>query len=112
MTRIITLIALAASATLAGCGNEDHNIVAGGEPPEENAPASNAGVQLPPSIAASRIYRCANNQVVYVDWMSDGSARVRKSRDEVGTPVAANAPELQGNAGATAITYNGQSCKA
>jgi hypothetical protein len=112
MTRIITLIALAASASLAGCNKNDHTIVAGGEPPEENAPASNAGVQLPPSISASKIYRCANNQVVYVDWMSDGSARVKKSRDEVGTPVAANAPELKGNADASAITYNGQSCKA
>jgi len=110
MTRI-TLIALAASIALAGC-NENHNIVAGGEPDDHANTASNAGVQLPPSISASKIYRCANNQVIYVDWMSDGSAHVKKSRDEVGTAVAPNAPELKGNAQAAAITYNGQSCKA
>lgn len=112
MTRTSLTLMIAATAALAGCGKQDHTIIAGGEPPEENAPASNAGVQLPPSIAASKIYRCANNQVIYVDWMSDGSAHVKKSRDEVGTPVAPNAPELKGNAEAAAITWNGQSCKA
>jgi hypothetical protein len=111
MTRTSLTLMIAAAAALAGCSKQDHTIVAGGEPPEENAPVAKGPVQLPPSIAASKIYRCANNQVVYVDWMSDGSARVKKSRDEVGTPVAANAPELKGNAEASAITYNGQSCK-
>ena len=40
---------------------------------------------LPPSIAASKTYRCKDNSLVYVDWLSDGSARVKKTREEVGT---------------------------
>jgi hypothetical protein len=112
MTRTITILSLAAAAAaLAGCGNENHNIVSGGEPEDTNAP-SNAGVQLPPSIVSSKIYRCGDNKLIYVDWMSDNSARVKKTRDEVGVVVAPNAPELKGNAQAGSITYNGQTCKA
>jgi hypothetical protein len=102
---------LAAAAALAGC-NENHTIVAGG--PEEgndtNA-ATNGPVVLPPSISASKTYRCADNKLVYVDWMSDGSARVKKTRDEVGTTVTPGT-ELKGDAKAGSITYKGQSCKA
>jgi hypothetical protein len=111
MTRTPLLIALAAAAALAGC-NENHTIVAGG-PDESNDTnvAANAAVVLPPSISASKTYRCADNQLVYVDWMSDGSARVKKTRDEVGTTVTPGT-ELKGNAKAASITYKGQSCKA
>src|SRR5262249_27739892 len=108
-----TLLALAAATALVGCGNENHNIVAGGEPPDDTANApTNAAMPLPPSIAASKIYRCADSKVIYVDWMSDGSARVKASRGEVGTAVPPNSPGLKGNAEASAIIYNGQSCKA
>jgi hypothetical protein len=111
MTRIITILTLAAAAALAGC-NENHNIVAGGEPDDDNNAAANAGVQLPPSIVSSKIYRCGDNKLVYVDWMSDGSAHVKKSKDEVGEAVAANSPQLKGNAEAASISLNGQTCKA
>lgn len=111
MTRTITILSLAAAAALAGCGNENHNIVSGGEPDDPNAP-SNAGVQLPPSIVASKIYRCGDNKLVYVDWMSDGSAHVKKSKDEVGQAIPPNSPQLKGNAQAASISLNGQTCKA
>jgi hypothetical protein len=111
MTRVSFLLALAAAAVLAGC-NENHNIVAGGEPDDGANAAANAGVQLPPSIVSSKIYRCGDNKLIYVDWMSDGSAHVKKSRGEIGVAVAPNAPELKGNSQAPSITYNGQGCKA
>ena len=39
---------------------------------------ANAGVELPPSIAASKTYRCGDNAIVHVDWMSDNkTANVR-----------------------------------
>jgi len=44
--------------------------------------------------------------------MSDGSARVKKTREEVGTPVAAGSPDLKGTATGSSITYKGESCKA
>ena len=113
MTRTSLLITLAAAAALAGCNKESHTIVAGGEPSDNTTnAAANADVQLPPTIAASKSYRCTDNSLIYVDWMSNGTANVKKTRDEVGTPVAAGSPDLKGDAKAAAITYKGQSCTA
>lgn len=114
MTRPSTLLALVAAAALAGCNNEDHTIVSdpAGPDPMANAIANAGSIQLPPSITASRAYRCKDNSLLYVDWLSNGSARVKKSREEVGTTVPAGDPSLTGDAKAASITYNGQSCKA
>ena len=111
MTRTPLLITLAAAAALAGC-KENHTIVAGG-PDEGNDTnvAANAPVALPPSITESKAYRCKDNKLVYIDWMSDGTARVKKTREEPGTPVTPG-NELKGDANASSITYIGQSCKA
>jgi len=110
MTRPITLMLFVAAAALAGCNNEDHTIVAG--PGGDDEPMNNVGVVLPPSIQASKAYRCKDNSLIYVDWLSDGTARVKKTREEVGTTVAAGDASLKGDAKAASITYNGQSCKA
>ena len=111
MTRIM-ILALAATASLAGC-NQDHTIVAGGpDDRDDTGSVSTAPVALPPSIAASKSYRCGDNELVYVDWMSDGSARVKKTRDELGVTVAAGSPELKGDAKGSTISYKGQSCTA
>ena len=80
MIRTAHLFTAAAAALLAGC-NQDNTIVAGG--PDNSDPAAealqaNGPVALPPSVAASKTYRCADNSVVHVDWLSDGkSANVR-----------------------------------
>lgn len=94
MTRKTLLIPLAAAAALAGCNNSDHNIVAGGPEPDRNEAnaAAKGPVALPPSIAASKIYRCADNAVVYVDWLSDNkTANVRTKSG--GNPTQVTAPE-------------------
>jgi len=92
MTRTPLLIAVAAVAALAGCNKENHTIIAGGEPSGDNL-AANAQVVLPPTIAASKIYRCADNKVVYVDWLSDGkTANVRTEQAGPPTQVAAAQP--------------------
>jgi hypothetical protein len=104
------LIMLAAAAALAGCNKQDHTIVAGPDMGNTSAEA-NGPVALPPSIQSSKAYRCKDNKLVYVDWMSDGTARVKKTREEVGTTVTPG-KELTGDASAATITYNGQSCKA
>jgi len=127
MTRISPLLTLVAAAALAGCNKENHTIVAGSAGDQQNA-AANAGVQLPPSIAASKIYRCADNQVVYVDWLSDNkSANIRT--DKGGSPTQVTAPEagkpmtaaggysLEGTAAASSAKigvpgHPAQSCKA
>ena len=80
MTRTPLIIALVATAALAGC-NEDHTIVAGPPGDDTANTAAEANVTLPPSIAASKIYRCADNDVVYIDWLSDGTANIRPDKD-------------------------------
>lgn len=129
MTRTPYILVIAAAAALAGCGMEDHNIVAGG--PGDDQPGNglaNAGVELPPSIVASKIYRCADNAVVYVEWMSDNkSANIRTeqagpptrvSTAEPGQPMAGPAGySLEGTATAPSAKigfpgHSAQTCKA
>ena len=106
MTRTTLLITLAAAAALAGCNSKGQTI--GGD--DANA-AKNAPVALPPSITGSKAYRCKDNHVVYIDWMSDGKARVKKTREELGGTPVTPGTDLKGDPAAASITYNGQSCK-
>lgn len=110
MTRTPLLIALAAAAALAGCSKENHTIVAGGDGSGDTNTAANEPVALPPSISSSKAYRCKDNKLVYIDWMSDGTARVKATREEPGTPVTPG-NELKGDPQAANVTYNGESCK-
>jgi hypothetical protein len=93
MNRTTIACVLAAAAALAGC-TEDHTITAGGPDENEaaNHAAANANVELPPSILTSKIYRCKDNSVVYVDWLSDNkSANLRTEKN--GTPTHLAGPE-------------------
>ena len=129
MTRTQLLLALAATAALAGCGNsEDHTIVAGPDGDVANqAPATNAPVTLPPSIESSKIYRCKDNSVVYIDWLSDNkSANFRSEQTavpvtltaaEAGKPMTAQGYSLTGSSEGSTVTLErpgkgSQSCKA
>ena len=114
MTRTSLIIALAATAALGGC-NEDHTIVAGPPGGEQTNASANANVQLPPSIAASKIYRCSgDNSVLYVDWLSDqktanvrteeGGRATQVTTAEAGKPLTgASGMSLEGNAAGTAV---------
>ncbi|HEY8435392.1 MAG TPA: hypothetical protein VIK68_12405 [Sphingomicrobium sp.] len=89
MTRTI-LLSVAAAAALAGCNK--HTIVAGPPGFDDNNTAANANVQLPPSITATKLYRCADNSVVTIDYLSNGtSANVRAGKETTSTPVSAPA---------------------
>ena len=92
MTRTSMTILLAAAAALAGCNSESHTIVAGPDEGEPTNAAANANVTLPPSISASKVYRCADNDVVYIDWMSDGTANIRAKKDDNPTHLSAAEP--------------------
>lgn len=93
MTRTPMLIMLAAAAALAGCNKENHTIIAGPPGDDTNNTAANANVQLPPSIIATKLYRCADNSVVTVDYLSDNkSANVHAGKDGALTQVASTEP--------------------
>jgi outer membrane lipoprotein SlyB len=124
MTRTILLTAVAAAA-LAGC-NSQETITAG--PDEGNQAAIPQNVTLPPTISATKIYRCADNTVVYVDWLSDNkTANVRTEKNGAPTQVTAaeagksmTGPagyEVSGSADAASVQiavpgHKLQSCKA
>lgn len=124
MTKHILTIGLIAA--LAACNSENHTIVARGPADDTNAAAS-ADVVLPPSILSSKTYRCADNSIVHIDWLSDGkSATVHSdkagiptlvSMAEEGKPMIADGYSLDGsaNAGSVRLAVPGhaaQTCKA
>jgi hypothetical protein len=125
MTRTPLLIAFAAAAALAGCNN--NQTIDPNQTDEANV-AANKPVALPPSITASKIYRCADNKVVYVDWLSDNkSANIRTEQTGALTKVTAAEPgkpmtapggfELSGTQAASTARiavpgHRSQSCKA
>jgi uncharacterized lipoprotein YajG len=123
------LLMLAAAAALAGCNKESHTIVAGPPTYDDDVNAvANANVQLPPSIIATKIYRCADNAVVTVNYLSDnksanvqaekGASLVRVTTDDPAKPMTAEggySVEGSPTSGTAKITVPGhpaQSCTA
>ena len=120
MTRTTLLLTLVATAALAGC-DTNNNIVIGPDGAEvnETADVNLADVELPPSIVASHAYRCRDNSLIYVDWLSNDSARIKSDRSDVGTTVTkgedgaytAEGQSLSGTAEAQSVTINGKACR-
>ena len=89
--------------------------------------ANSAKVVLPPSITATKTYRCKDNSVIHIDWLSDKMTANFRA-DKVGAPVqlksavageamTAEGYSLTGDAAAASITItrpgkDAQSCKA
>lgn len=123
MKQHILFLPAAALLALAGC-NETETIVAG--PPDTQAAelAKAAPVELPPSIVASRAYRCKDNSLVYVDFMSNNTAVYKASKDgeptlltaaAAGEAYTADGYSVSSNAATINLTAPGkgsQSCKA
>ena len=100
MNRTLCSSLLVAAAALAGCNQSDQSNAAN----EAQANAANAAapVSLPPSIAHSKIYRCKDNSVVYIDWLSDDkSANFRPDKNAAPTQLIAPEPgqKMMGAAG-------------
>ncbi len=122
MTRKLSLLALLA-AVLAGCESETITGDGPADPRDANQLANAvANVQLPPSIVASHKYRCGDNSVLAIDWLSDGTdnsarvtpdgaAAVNVAQAEAEGDYTAEATTLAGSPQATSVTFNGKSCK-
>lgn len=121
------LLLAAASATLMACQKEIIDVGAEKNQVAAANAANSAKVVLPPSITATKTYRCKDSSVIHVDWLSDKqSANFRA--DKTATPTqlkAAVAGEamiaegysLTGEATSATITItrpgkDAQSCKA
>ena len=84
---------------------------------------SNADIKLPPAIVGSHQYRCKDNSVVAIDWLSDGTANsarvtpkggatVALAQVEAGGPYTAEGASLTGDPKAPSVTYKGQAVSA
>lgn len=103
---LLAAASVAAMLTLAACSNEPIEVGGHADPQAEalkNAPP----VELPPSIVASRTYRCADNSLVYIDFFNNNTASVRTSEGgerhqlasaEGGSYAAANGYTVSANA--------------
>lgn len=121
------LLAAAAAAflTLSACDSQPETIVAGGPAdPQAEALANAAPVELPPSIASAKTYRCKDNSLLYAEFLTNHSARVRAEKGGEptvltapadGEPYAADGYKLTGNGATVSYMAPGkgeQSCKA
>ena len=81
-------------------------------------------IELPPSLLASRTFRCKDNSVLYIDFYGDKAADLRVKKDgtvtklvapEAGKPLTGGGYSVSGTGTQVNITQPGkgsQSCKA
>ena len=77
---LLAAASLAALVTLAACNNEPE-VIGGPADPQADALKNAPPVELPPSITASRTYRCSDNSLVYIDFFSNDTAAVRTTEN-------------------------------
>jgi len=110
---LLAAASCAALLTLASCNREPEIINAGPPDQQEDALKNAAPVTLPPSITASRTYRCKDNSLIQVDFMSDNKTAVLRAPKD-GEPIMLSAPEAgQAFVGADAsVTGSGRTITA
>jgi hypothetical protein len=114
---------LAALLAVAACNTEPERITYGGE--DANAAGNNAAAAPPPPmIQASRTYRCKDNSLLYADFYTNNTVRVRTEKGGPHTtltaaaadqPYSAEGYSLSANAAQISYTAPGKgtrSCKA
>jgi hypothetical protein len=84
--RFLAAASVAALFVLGAC-NTEPEVIGGPADPQAEALKNAPPVQLPPSIREAKTYRCRDNSIVHISFMSDGvTAAVRDSEEE--PPVA------------------------
>ena len=128
MTYPRMLLAATFSAALfltAACNREPDVIHAGPPDAQEEALKNAKPVALPPSIVASRTYRCKDNSLIQVDFMNDqktavlrapkGSEPIVLTAPEAGKPFSNGQAIVSGNGNQISVAASGkgsQDCKA
>lgn len=89
----LPLIAVTALGLLSACNNDQPEVVGGPADPMAQQLANAAPVELPPSVKVSRQYRCKDNSLLFVDFMTDDkTANVRTEKNGAPTKLVAAEP--------------------
>ena len=115
-------LALVAALALAGCQQKAESFNDTVVDPQAAELANAVVAAPPPMIKSSKSYRCKDNSLIFVDFMTDdmtanfktekeGPVTVLKA-PEAGKPFVSEDGSKTVTGGADAITYNGTSCKA
>ena len=125
MKLYLPMIAMAGVALLSACNkNDEPEVVGGPADPMADQLANAAPVELPPSVKATKQYRCKDNSLYFVDFMTDDKTanfRTKKGGEptqlkaaEAGQPFTAEGGyEVSGQGDEVQIAVpgkNAQSC--
>lgn len=89
MKKIILLFTPVAMLALAACSNNETPKEGEADPA---AAAQAAPIELPPSITASATYRCADNTILYIDFLGANVAADIRVTDKTATAIRVSAP--------------------
>ncbi|MBU0554771.1 MAG: hypothetical protein KKD64_16020 [Alphaproteobacteria bacterium] len=111
----------AAVLALSACNSEPETFNIGSGDPMAGELANAGNVALPPMLRASNTYRCKDNSLIFVDFMTDDvSANFRSEKGgpitplkapEAGQPFVSEDGAITVEGSGDSITYNGQSCR-
>jgi hypothetical protein len=99
MKKNLLLIAPLSMLALAACNKSE---TPAGDAATETAATTAAPVELPPSITASGTYRCADNTILYVDFLGQNEAADIRVGDKAATAVRVTAPVAEAPAAGAA----------
>ncbi len=118
---LIKIMPLFAALAVVGCNSKPETFNDTVVDPQEAELANAAAPELPPMLKASRQYRCKDNSLLFVDFMTDDkTANVKATKDgpvtvlkapEAGQPFVSEDGKTSLTGAEAHVTYNGQSCK-
>lgn len=90
MNKTLLIIAPLSMLALAACNKTE--TPAEGEAGTETAAAPAAPLEMPPAITASGTYRCADNTILYVDFLGKNEAADIRVAEKSATAIRVTAP--------------------
>ncbi len=107
-SRILAAVSAAASLALVAC-SEPETVIVNQYDPQAEALKNAAPVQLPPAIIASRTYRCRDNSLVFIEFLNNNTAMVRKERGATeGTQVTSTGEGQAYTGGGYSVSANAE----
>jgi hypothetical protein len=97
MKKTLLILAPLSMLALAAC-NKSETPAADAEGDAATAAATAEPLPMPPSITASKTYRCADSTVLYVDYLGANEAADIRVGTKTATAVRVNAPKAEPNA--------------